>query len=108
MMRSAKLPVDGSTVTCPYHGAQFNVCTGAVLRGVGLLAVAGALVALAAVVRRVLEARRSRLPGATALVLALVIAAVAALLLLATTYDLDRGLTDRYAAALVLLVLGRL
>jgi nitrite reductase/ring-hydroxylating ferredoxin subunit len=23
----------GSTVTCPYHGAQFNVCTGAVLRG---------------------------------------------------------------------------
>jgi nitrite reductase/ring-hydroxylating ferredoxin subunit len=20
-------------VTCPYHGAQFNVCTGAVLRG---------------------------------------------------------------------------
>lgn len=79
---------------------------GDVLRGVGLLTVAGALVALAAVVRRVLDARRSRLPGATALVLALVIAAVAALLLLATTYDLDRGLTDRYAAALVLLVLG--
>jgi nitrite reductase/ring-hydroxylating ferredoxin subunit len=25
--------VDGSTVTCPVHGAQFNVCTGAVLRG---------------------------------------------------------------------------
>jgi nitrite reductase/ring-hydroxylating ferredoxin subunit len=25
--------LDGSTVTCPYHGAQFNVCTGAVLRG---------------------------------------------------------------------------
>lgn len=24
--------LDGSTVTCPYHGAQFNVCTGAVLR----------------------------------------------------------------------------
>jgi 3-phenylpropionate/trans-cinnamate dioxygenase ferredoxin component len=23
----------GSTVTCPLHGAQFNVCTGAVLRG---------------------------------------------------------------------------
>jgi nitrite reductase/ring-hydroxylating ferredoxin subunit len=22
-----------STVTCPWHGAQFNVCTGAVLRG---------------------------------------------------------------------------
>ena len=25
--------LDGSTVTCPYHGAQFNVCTGAVMRG---------------------------------------------------------------------------
>jgi uncharacterized protein YbjT (DUF2867 family)/nitrite reductase/ring-hydroxylating ferredoxin subunit len=25
--------VDGSTVTCPIHGAQFNVCTGEVLRG---------------------------------------------------------------------------
>jgi nitrite reductase/ring-hydroxylating ferredoxin subunit len=25
--------LDGSTVTCPIHGAQFNVCTGAVLRG---------------------------------------------------------------------------
>ena len=25
--------LEGSTVTCPYHGAQFNVCTGAVLRG---------------------------------------------------------------------------
>jgi nitrite reductase/ring-hydroxylating ferredoxin subunit len=25
--------LDGSTVTCPLHGAQFNVCTGAVLRG---------------------------------------------------------------------------
>lgn len=25
--------VDGSTVTCPWHGTQFNVCTGAVLRG---------------------------------------------------------------------------
>jgi nitrite reductase/ring-hydroxylating ferredoxin subunit len=25
--------LDGSTVTCPYHGAQFNVCTGTVLRG---------------------------------------------------------------------------
>jgi len=25
--------VDGSTVTCPLHGAQFNVWTGAVLRG---------------------------------------------------------------------------
>jgi nitrite reductase/ring-hydroxylating ferredoxin subunit len=25
--------LDGSMVTCPYHGAQFNVCTGAVLRG---------------------------------------------------------------------------
>jgi chromate reductase, NAD(P)H dehydrogenase (quinone) len=25
--------LDGSTVTCPVHGAQFNVCTGAVLRG---------------------------------------------------------------------------
>lgn len=25
--------LDGSTVTCPWHGAQFNVCSGAVLRG---------------------------------------------------------------------------
>jgi nitrite reductase/ring-hydroxylating ferredoxin subunit len=25
--------LDGTTVTCPWHGAQFNVCTGAVLRG---------------------------------------------------------------------------
>ena len=25
--------LDGSRVTCPWHGAQFNVCTGAVLRG---------------------------------------------------------------------------
>jgi nitrite reductase/ring-hydroxylating ferredoxin subunit len=24
--------LDGSTVTCPWHRAQFNVCTGAVLR----------------------------------------------------------------------------
>jgi len=25
--------LEGSTVTCPLHGAQFNACTGAVLRG---------------------------------------------------------------------------
>jgi nitrite reductase/ring-hydroxylating ferredoxin subunit len=25
--------LDGTTVTCPVHGAQFNVCTGEVLRG---------------------------------------------------------------------------
>jgi len=25
--------LDGSTVTCPWHGSQFNVCTGAVARG---------------------------------------------------------------------------
>ena len=25
--------LEGSTVTCPWHGSQFNVCTGAVLRG---------------------------------------------------------------------------
>src|SRR5262249_1654659 len=25
--------LEGSTVTCPWHGAQFNVSTGAVLRG---------------------------------------------------------------------------
>jgi len=25
--------LDGSTVTCPWHGSQFNVYTGAVLRG---------------------------------------------------------------------------
>jgi len=29
----SKGKLDGSTVTCPNHGAQFNVCTGAVLRG---------------------------------------------------------------------------
>jgi nitrite reductase/ring-hydroxylating ferredoxin subunit len=28
--------LDGSTVTCPLHGAEFNVCTGAVLRGPAL------------------------------------------------------------------------
>src|SRR5262245_10214127 len=25
--------LEGSMVTCPWHGAQFNVCTGVVLRG---------------------------------------------------------------------------
>lgn len=25
--------LDGSTVTCPWHGTQYDVCTGAVLRG---------------------------------------------------------------------------
>lgn len=25
--------LDGSIVTCPWHGSQFNVCTGAVLQG---------------------------------------------------------------------------
>jgi nitrite reductase/ring-hydroxylating ferredoxin subunit len=25
--------LEGSTITCPFHGAQFNVCSGAVLRG---------------------------------------------------------------------------
>jgi nitrite reductase/ring-hydroxylating ferredoxin subunit len=25
--------LDGSTVTCPWHGSQFNVFTGAILRG---------------------------------------------------------------------------
>lgn len=25
--------LDGSTVMCPWHGSQFDVCTGAVLRG---------------------------------------------------------------------------
>jgi len=25
--------LNGSTVTCPWHGSQFNVCSGAVLRG---------------------------------------------------------------------------
>src|SRR5216684_2038070 len=29
----SKGSLDGSTVTCPSHGAQFNVCTGEVLRG---------------------------------------------------------------------------
>jgi nitrite reductase/ring-hydroxylating ferredoxin subunit len=29
----SKGKLDGSTVTCPVHGAQFNVCTGEVLRG---------------------------------------------------------------------------
>ena len=77
-----------------------------VLRGVGLLAVAAALLGLAVVVRRVLPARRSQLPSATGLVLAVVVAAAAVLLLLVTTYDLDRGIVDRYPAAVALLVLG--
>lgn len=25
--------LDGSTVTCPWHGSQFNVCTGAAVKG---------------------------------------------------------------------------
>jgi nitrite reductase/ring-hydroxylating ferredoxin subunit len=25
--------LEGSTLTCPWHGAQFDVCTGAVVRG---------------------------------------------------------------------------
>jgi len=25
--------LEGSTVTCPWHGSEFDVCTGAVLRG---------------------------------------------------------------------------
>jgi nitrite reductase/ring-hydroxylating ferredoxin subunit len=25
--------LDGSTVTCPWHGSQFNVCTGAAVNG---------------------------------------------------------------------------
>jgi nitrite reductase/ring-hydroxylating ferredoxin subunit len=25
--------LDGSTITCPWHGSQFNVCSGDVLRG---------------------------------------------------------------------------
>lgn len=79
---------------------------GVVVRGIGLLAVAAALVGLAVVVRRVLPARRSQLPSATGLVLALVVAAAAVLLLLVTTYDLDRGIVDRYPAAVALLVLG--
>jgi len=29
----SKGTLDGSTVTYPWHGSQFNVCTGAVLRG---------------------------------------------------------------------------
>jgi nitrite reductase/ring-hydroxylating ferredoxin subunit len=29
----SKGKLDGSTVTCPWHGSQFNVCTGEVLRG---------------------------------------------------------------------------
>jgi nitrite reductase/ring-hydroxylating ferredoxin subunit len=29
----SKGKLDGSTLTCPWHGSQFNVCTGAVLRG---------------------------------------------------------------------------
>ena len=29
----SKGKIDGSTVTCPLHGSQFNVCTGEVLRG---------------------------------------------------------------------------
>ena len=29
----SKGKLDGSTVTCPWHGSQFNVCTGAVLSG---------------------------------------------------------------------------
>ena len=29
----SKGKLDGSTVTCPLHGSQFNVCSGDVLRG---------------------------------------------------------------------------
>ena len=30
---SSEAYVGGSTVTCPYDGSQFNVCTDAVMRG---------------------------------------------------------------------------
>ena len=29
----SKGKLEGSTVTCPWHGSQFNVCTGAVVTG---------------------------------------------------------------------------
>jgi hypothetical protein len=104
---SVYLPSAVLALGCAGVSAVDAAGPGDVLRGVGLLAVAAALVALAVVVRRVLTVRRSGLPSATALVLALVVAAGAVLLLLlVTTYDLERGLTDRYAAALALLVLG--
>src|SRR5882762_6803336 len=32
-VRTSDDTLDGSTVRCPNHGAQFNVCTGEVLRG---------------------------------------------------------------------------
>jgi nitrite reductase/ring-hydroxylating ferredoxin subunit len=32
--------LDGSVVTCPWHGSQFDVCTGVVLRGPAAMALA--------------------------------------------------------------------
>jgi 3-phenylpropionate/trans-cinnamate dioxygenase ferredoxin component len=43
----------GSTVTCPRHGAQFNVCTGAVLRGPAQVALSTYRVAIEGDVGRV-------------------------------------------------------
>lgn len=40
----AKGKLDGSTVTCPCHGSQFNVMTGEVLRGPAQRAVRSRLV----------------------------------------------------------------
>jgi nitrite reductase/ring-hydroxylating ferredoxin subunit len=45
--------VEGSTVTCPRHGAQFNVCAGAVLRGPAQVALTTYRVAIEGDVGRV-------------------------------------------------------
>ncbi len=57
--------LEGSTVTCPWHGAQFNVCTGAVLRGPAQVALKTYRVAVEGEVGRVEDAHPQATKSAT-------------------------------------------
>lgn len=105
---SAYLPAAVTALAAAGASAVDTAAATDLLLGVGLLVVAGALLGLARVVRRVLPSRRSSAPATTAAVLALVVAGSGALVLLATAYDLGLEVLDRYPAALALLVLGAL
>ena len=57
--------LEGSTVTCPWHGAQFNVCTGAVLRGPAQVPLKTSRVAVEGEVGRVEDAQPQATKSAT-------------------------------------------